>query len=173
MSRYDGFREFMGAYGGQLSRFAYLLTGNHHAAEDLLQTSLTKVAARWPRISGYDQPVSYVRRIMVHDHISGWRWRRRRPENPVPDVPEGSVPDAAESTVRRIVVVRALGQLSPRQRAVVVLRFYQDMTETQVAAELGVSVGTVKSQTHHALAKLRAVAPELADLLHNGSEVQA
>ncbi|MGA8112328.1 MAG: SigE family RNA polymerase sigma factor [Actinocatenispora sp.] len=174
MNQYDGFREFVTAKGGQLSRFAYLLTGNHHAAEDLLQTALTTVAGRWRRIARYDRPDSYVRRIMVHEHISGWRRRQRISERSMADVPElAAVTDQSESTIRRILLDRALAQLTARQRAVIVLRFYQDLTEAQAAEELGCSVGTVKSQTHHALAKLRTVAPELAGLLRDAPEVAA
>ena len=174
VDQYHGFREFMTARSGQLSRFAYMLTGDHHAAEDLLQTALAKVAVRWRKISRYEQPEAFVRRVMVNEHISGWRKRRKLIEHATSEIPDTVVvPDPSDATVRQILVNRALAQLSPRQRAVLVLRFYEDLTEVQTAAELGISVGTVKSHAHDALAKLRSVASELADLLRDDSEVTA
>ncbi|MEV0839179.1 SigE family RNA polymerase sigma factor [Actinocatenispora sera] len=173
MPRYDGFRDFMVAQGGHLSRLAYLLTGNHHAAEDLLQTALTKVVARWPKVARYDQPAQYVRRVMLNEYISGWRRRQKLVEQSAAAVPDPPGGDGTESTVRRVLLGRALARLTAKQRAVVVLRYYHDLTETQTAAELRCSVGTVKSQTHRALARLRTDAPELAELLTTGSEVSA
>lgn len=173
MDGFEGFREFVAGYGGRLSRFAYLLTGDHHAAEDLMQSALAKAVARWRKVARYERPEAYVRRLMVNEHISGWRRRQRLVEHPVERVPELAASDRSEETVRKVLLERALAQLTARQRAVVVLRFYHDLSEAEVAAELGCSVGTVKSQNHHALARLREVAPELAELLRTGAEVSA
>jgi RNA polymerase sigma-70 factor (sigma-E family) len=163
-----GFREFATARLGALSRTAYLLTGDHHAAEDLLQDTLMRVATRWDRVAASDNPMAYVRRILYHELVTSWRRNRYRRVEVVSD----QVPDRAETsdpttTVdRRILLRRALQRLTPRQRAVIVLRFYEDLTEADAAAALGCSVGTVKSQTNYALRRLRETAPELADL-HN------
>jgi len=173
VDKFDGFRDFMVGHGGQLSRFAYLLTGNHHAAEDLMQSALAKVAARWKKVAAYERPEAYVRRIMLNEHISGWRRRQKLVEHPYEQLPEPPVADRSEQTVQRILLERALAMLTAKQRAVIVLRFYHDMTEAEAAAELRCSIGTVKSQTHRALGKLREVAPELAGLLRYGTEVPA
>jgi RNA polymerase sigma-70 factor (sigma-E family) len=145
-----------------LLRTAVLLCGDHHRAEDLVQDALTKVAVRWSRLRD-GNPDAYARQVIVRTNIS-W-WRRRRHEV-VLDVRDGGTivgPDAEVD--RRLLLDRALAQLTPRQRATVVLRFYDDLSERDTAELLGVSTGTVKSQTHAALARLRAVAPELAELL--------
>ena len=162
MERYEGFDAFVVARGAALLRTAYLLTGDRHLAEDLLQTSLSKTVRHWSRVRS-GSPDAYVRQAMVRENIS-WRRRRRVPEVVVADVPDqpfsaGSDPD------RRLALDAALRQLTPKQRAVLVLRFYEDLTELQVSHVLGCSVGTVKSQTHRALERMRAVAPELSDLL--------
>jgi RNA polymerase sigma-70 factor (sigma-E family) len=176
---YEGFEEFVGARTASLSRTAYLLTGNHHSAEDLLQVALSRVAARWPQVRD-GQPESYARRIMVNEFIS-WRRRRWYRERPVDDAelsvdagratPDLATPDLATAVVRRIVVGRALARLTARQRAVLVLRFYEDLSEAETAEALGCAVGTVKSQTHLALTRIRAAAPELAEFLHEPREV--
>jgi RNA polymerase sigma-70 factor (sigma-E family) len=169
----EGFRDFVRARLAGLSRVAYLLTGDHHAAEDLVQAALVKVAARWARVSAADNPDSYVRKVMYHEHVSAWRRRRRHVlEQPIAQPPERPGPrDEAEDAIRRLLLQRALAKLTPRQRAVIVLRFFEDLSEADAAAALGVSTGTVKSQTHHALGRLRALAPELADLINDLPEV--
>jgi RNA polymerase sigma-70 factor (sigma-E family) len=161
---YQGFDEFVTAHTAALSRVAYLLTGDHHLAEDLLQVALSQVASRWPQIRD-GNPEAYVRRCLVNELIS-WRRRRRYHERPVESFVEDVEPgDLASSVVRRIVVGRALAALTPRQRAVLVLRFFEDLSEAETAAIMGCSIGTVKSQTHYALTRLRAAAPELSELL--------
>lgn len=161
MDRFEGFREFVLARGPALSRTAYLLTGDHQHAEDLLQQALAKTAAHWRRVVAGGNPEGYVRRAMVNERTSWWR-RRRYIEAGGEALGAGpALPDAADSVVRRMALAGALRALPPRQRAVLVLRFFADLTEAQTAAELGVSVGTVKSQTHQALARLRALAPDL------------
>ncbi|GAA3443712.1 SigE family RNA polymerase sigma factor [Planomonospora venezuelensis] len=162
MDRYDGFREFVQARQQSLIRTAYLLTGDAHLAEDLLQSVLAKVAGQWPKLRKGGNPEAYTRKALINQHVS---WRRRvRRELPSADPPEyGRSHD--DSTVDRIVLRQALARLTPRQRAVIVLRFYEDRSERETAELLNCSLGTVKSQTHHALGRLRMLAPELAHLL--------
>ncbi|MFI7705694.1 SigE family RNA polymerase sigma factor [Nonomuraea sp. NPDC049480] len=161
MDGHDGFREFVLARQQALMRTAYLLMGDAHLAEDLLQSVLTKVVGHWPKLSRDGNPEAYTRKALVNQYIS---WRRRpRPELPSADPPERSA-SYDEATLDRIVLRQALAKLTRKQRAVIVLRFWEDLTEAQTAEALGCSIGNVKSQTHHALARLRALAPELADL---------
>ncbi|MEU8076178.1 SigE family RNA polymerase sigma factor [Catellatospora citrea] len=160
MDRYDGFHEFVVARGGALSRTAFLLTGEHHAAEDLVQSALAKAASRWRWLMEHTQPEAYIRRIMINEQISWWR---RRPARPVAQVPERAGPDEPGQVVERIALGQALAALTPRQRAVVVLRFYEDLSEADTASLMGCSVGTVKSQTHLALGHLRRALPRYAE----------
>ncbi len=168
MSRYDGFHEFVVARGGALSRTAFLLTGEHHAAEDLVQTALAKAATRWRQIMEYGQPEAYVRRIMVNEQISWWR---RRPARPMAELPDRPGPDEPHRVAERVTLTRALATLAPRQRAVLVLRFYEDLSEADTAAAMGCSVGTVKSQTNLALTNLRRTLPLVAE--HSGQYADA
>ncbi len=160
MKGQDSFEEYVAARRAVLTRTAYLLTGNHHDAEDLVQGALVKAVAVWPRIQ--DNPEPYVRRILYHDNISRWR-RRPRGEHLVAGPPEGSGEERDDAT--RLTLADALDRLTPKQRTVLVLRFYEDLTEAQTAAAMGVGLGTVKSQTRHALGRLRVLAPELAELV--------
>jgi RNA polymerase sigma-70 factor (sigma-E family) len=160
MDRYDGFSEFVLARRSALSRTAYLLTGDHAVAEDLLQTALVRTAEHWHRIAGGD-PEAYLRRVMVNERTSRWRRRRYAVEVPTSAQSMAAVPDTADAVVRRATLMAALAHLPPRQRAVVVLRFFDDLTEAQTAEVLGCAIGTVKSQAHLALARLRALAPTL------------
>lgn len=156
-----GFTAFVGARSAALGRTALLLTGDRQLAEDLLQEALARTAARWERVVAGGDPEPYVRRILYTCAVDGWRRRRvREVLGPVPEATGAHDGDAAE---RRIVLRDALARLTPRQRAVLVLRFYEDATEVQAAELLGCSVSTVKSQTRHALGRLRVLAPELAD----------
>lgn len=154
----EGFTEWAGARQRQLLRSAYLLTGDQHRAEDLVQEALTKVALRWSRLAN-GNPTAYALRIIARDNISWWRRRR--------DVPSGTVADRGTSTEPEVALVvrRALGRLTPNQRAVLVLRHFEDLTERQTADVLGVSLGTVKSQNAAALDRLRTGAPELLSLI--------
>lgn len=163
MDRYDGFREFVLSRGPALSRTAFLLTGDHHVAEELLQSALTKTAVHWPRVLSGGNPEGYVRKAMVNERTSRWRKRARGTEHPteaVPDLP-GAV-DSTRAADDRLSLAVALAKLAPKQRAVLVLRYYEDLTEAECADILGCAVGTVKRQTHDALARLRTIAPELA-----------
>ncbi|WP_433315721.1 SigE family RNA polymerase sigma factor [Micromonospora sp. CA-269861] len=157
----DGFADFVRAETAGLTRFAYLLTGDRHHAEDLVQVALARVAVRWERI---EDPPAYLRRVLCTQAASWWRWRRARPaERLGGTLPERSGP--ADDTDLRLVLSAALARLTVRQRAVLVLRYYEDRTETETAELLGCRVGTVKSQTRHALGRLRVLAPELAELV--------
>ncbi len=145
---------FVRARGTSLQRTAYLLTGDWALAEDLLQTALAKTYLRWDRVT-VDNPEAYVRRVLVTTYSSWWR-RRWRGEVPHGDLPDVDAADRWADVDARAALGGALSRLPRRMRAVVVLRFHEDMTEAAVAEALGVSVGTVKSQCAKALAKLRA-----------------
>lgn len=147
------FADYVAARGQALQRTAYLLTGDWGLAEDLVQTALARIYPRWDRIAR-DNPEAYVRKVLVNTWASWWR-RRWRGEVPTDELTETAADDPYTHADRRRAVAAALATLPPKQRAVVVLRFHEDMTEVQVAAVLGISVGTVKSQTAKAMAKLR------------------
>lgn len=166
----EQFREFVAARTSTLMRIAYLLTGNQQDAEDLLQTALTRTASRFGSIRHAD-PEAYVRRILYNEQVSWWRRRARRRESRADQVPQPPVADPGTEVELRIVVRNALRQLPPRQRAVLVLRYFEDLPEADVADVMNCSVGTVRSQTHKAIAKFRAVAPEL-DTTAIGFEVK-
>ncbi|ONH29219.1 RNA polymerase subunit sigma-24 [Pseudofrankia asymbiotica] len=171
----EDFAEFVRRCGTRLTRFAYLLVGDAGQAEDLVQTALVKTWLRGAHVTA-DGREAYVRRVMVTTSVSWWRgprWRRERLPGPDPDL--GTDPAAARARDRpdlteradpvdetslvdeRDVLVAALRQLPPRQRAAVLLRHYLALTEAETAAELRCSVGTVKSQTSRGLATLRAM----------------
>jgi RNA polymerase sigma-70 factor (sigma-E family) len=156
----DGqFEEWARARIPQLLRAAFLLTGDRQSAEDLTQAGLEKVALSWSRI---DNPDAYVRRVMYRLEIRRWRNRRRElSTSAVADAGHDPIPGADV----RIVMAGALRRLTRGQRAVLVLRFWEDLTEAQTAEALGCSIGTVKSQTFKALRALKDNAPELADLV--------
>ncbi|WP_405101996.1 SigE family RNA polymerase sigma factor [Micromonospora sp. NBC_01412] len=152
----DGYVTFVECHQHRLLRAAYLVCGNRHQAEDLLQEALLKLALRWPAVRRGD-PAAYVRAILYRDTVSWWRRRRREWLSAYP--PER--PTAEGDGALRLALRDALGHLPPRQRAVLVLRYFEDLTEAATAEALGVTVGTVKSQCHAALRRLREVAPEL------------
>ncbi|MFC6881610.1 MULTISPECIES: SigE family RNA polymerase sigma factor [Actinomadura] len=151
----------------RLLRTAYLLCRDWGLAEDLLQTALVKAWRAWRRIG--DDPDPYVYRILVNTHAS-WARRRWRGERPTDEPPERADPaDAMGTAEDKAVLWAALGRLPRRQRAVVVLRYFEDLTEPQAAAVLGCSVGTVKSQASKALAKLR-IDPEILAVAPRGRD---
>jgi RNA polymerase sigma-70 factor (sigma-E family) len=150
-----GFREYVAARGRSLLRTAYLLTGNVADAEDLVQSALAKTYLAWDRIEDRAALDGYVRRAIVNTHISWWR-RRRVEEYPTDDIPDQAVADHAIASDLQESLRSAIDRLPQRMRAAVVLRYYEDMTETEVAEALGVSLGTVKSTVSRAVAKLRA-----------------
>ena len=160
----ETFHEFVVHRSPALSRTAYLLTGDHQLAEDLLQGALARTYRHWRRIRAGD-PEAYVRRVMYHQQVSWWRRRRftEQLEAEPAGRPRDDHPDHSDATALRLALATALRQLTPRQRAVVVLRFYEDLTEAQVAAVLGCSVGTVKRHGHDAMRRLRTLAPDLVD----------
>lgn len=155
MSTAPSFEEFVAARGRALWRSAWLLTGDAHLAEDLVQTALVKVWRRWDSVSGAPGSLdAYVRRALVTTYTDWWRRRWTA------EVPTGRLPDDTASgrdlTLERRDVLAALALLPRGQRAVIVLRFFDDLTEAQTAAALGISIGTVKSQAARALRTLRA-----------------
>lgn len=152
MGTSPGFDEFVAARSGRLLRTSYLLTRDHGLAEDLLQTALTKAWFAWSRIDG--DPEAYVRKVIVNTYASWWR-RKWRGEHPTEELPEGHGVDHADGASSSHDLWEALGRLPRRQRAVVVLRYFEDLTEAETARLLECSVGTVKSQTSKAFAKLR------------------
>src|ERR1700743_1712538 len=167
MSRGDRvtFGEYVRARGHVLLRAAQAMTGNRADAEDLLQATLVKAYQSWDRIDDQAALDTYVRRVMVNTHISGWR-RRRGDEYPTHELPHSpSGEDATGDSALHDVVQRAIDRLPRQMRAAVMLRFYDDMTEPEVAAALGVSVGTVKFTVSRAVAKLRKDAELGADSL--------
>jgi RNA polymerase sigma-70 factor (sigma-E family) len=147
------FEEFVAARGRDLWRTAWLLTGDAHKAEDLVQTSLMKCWSRWGRIARDGSVEAYVRRTMINTYTDWWRrkWNAERPTEVLPD----SDVVAVDPGIRQDTLA-ALAALPRGQRAVLVLRFYEDLTEAQTAEALGISVGTVKSQTSRALSALRS-----------------
>jgi RNA polymerase sigma-70 factor (sigma-E family) len=159
MDRQVELREFVSARGAALSRAAFLLTGDHQAAEDLVQETYVVLVRRWQK-SGSVDPEAYVRRILYSRFVDGWR-RRRLVELPSASPPEAAGVDEVGTASDRLTLRDALGRLTPRQRAVLVLRFYEDLTEVQAAAALGISPNTIKSQTRVALQRLRELAPEV------------
>jgi RNA polymerase sigma-70 factor (sigma-E family) len=161
-ARSAAFEEFVQARSDRLLRTAYLLTRDHALAEDLLQTALAKGWSSWHRIEA--DPESYVRRIIVNTFSTWWR-RRWNGEVPTEELPEPSGSDPAPGgpdIATNTDLWSAVGRLPKRQRAVIVLRFYEDLSEADTAGLLGVSPGTIKSQTAKALAKLR-IDPSLLD----------
>jgi RNA polymerase sigma-70 factor (sigma-E family) len=150
--RYEGFEAFVALRGPALMRTASLLTGDRGLAEDALQEALTRVAMRWRQVRAGGDPEPYVRQVLYSVVVDRWRWRSRRPAERLGEVPDDvHLVDAVADVDRRLTVRAALDRLTERQRQVLVLRFYEDLTETQTAAVMHCSVSTVKSQTQHAL----------------------
>jgi RNA polymerase sigma-70 factor (sigma-E family) len=174
--RDESFEDFVSGSSARLFTMALLLTGRHRAeAEDLLQGVLERAYRRWRRINQGGDPEPYVRRMLVNASTDRWRRLRRRPEEPLRAArAEPAAGDGAAEVADRDLLLRALAVLPARQRAVLVLRYYSDLSEAQTAATLGCSVGSVKSQSSRALARLRALAgmaPE-GDPGRRGDEVR-
>lgn len=155
------FTEFAHSRWPSLVRLGYGLTGDRGLAEDLAQTTLVNAYASWPRVRKADDPDAYVRRMLLNAFRGGFR-KRRVTEELRDSPPDSPVTDPISAHDDRASVLAAVSALPPKQREVVLLRFWLDLTEAQAAATLGCSVGNVKSQTARALAKLR-VSTELAD----------
>ena len=164
----DGIDERFAAYvrerGQHHLRVAVLLTGDWHAAEDLVQASLVKLYRAWPRLDTTADPDAYLRRIMVNTHRSWWRarWRRETPTEVLPESVTGD--DLAERQALSALVRQALARLPRRQRAVLVLRYCEDLPEAEVARLLGCSVGAVKAHAHRGVRALRGLLGDEFDL---------
>ncbi|HWL34752.1 MAG TPA: SigE family RNA polymerase sigma factor [Frankiaceae bacterium] len=165
----NDFEEFVRARTPALLRSAYLLTGDQHAAEDLVQAALERTALRWRRIDRGGGVDGYVRTVMYRLQVDRWRRRSYSAEQVTDAPPERAGGDPYTGADTRLALRTALARLTPKQRAVLVLRFYEDLGEARTAEVLGCSVGTVKSQTHLALKRLRETSPELAHLLSEGA----
>ena len=148
------FSDYVLTRGTALLRMATMLTGNRADAEDLVQAALAKTYRAWSKINDHAALDAYVRRAMVNTHISWWR-RRRLEEFPTDELPDQAVADHARESDMAEVVRRALDRLPQRMRTAVMLRYFEDMTEPEIAAALGISLGTVKSTVSRAMAKLR------------------
>lgn len=157
------FEQFVEGSSSWMLTLAMLLTGHNRAdAEDLLQTVLERAYRRWRRICRTGDPAPYVRQMLVNAAVDRWRLLRRRPEQPLgPDDSAPSAgfagPDQSAAVADQDLLWRALARLPPSQRAVIVLRYYEDLTEAQTAVVLGCSVGSVKTQASRALTKLRGI----------------
>jgi RNA polymerase sigma-70 factor (sigma-E family) len=165
------FQSFVIGRWPRLMRTAFLLTGEQHAAEDLVQSTLEQVYVAWRRVGAADEPEAYVRRVMINAHAR--KHRRRLREFLAPKDDSGLVREVADTGDRiaqaddRGVLLKALAQLPPRQREAVVLRYWEDLTETQAAQAMGCSVGAVKSNTAKGIAKLRGI-PGLVETVTSG-----
>jgi RNA polymerase sigma-70 factor (sigma-E family) len=155
------FAEFVRSRTHSLLRSAYLLTGDQHLAEDLVQEALARTHRAWGRLERAGNAEAYARKVMYHAQVSLWR-RPKVAEFLPGDLPDrpGSA-DQAETAAQRVVLQRALLALSGKQRAVIVLRYFEDHTEVEAADLLGVSVSTVKTQCARGLARLRELLPDL------------
>lgn len=149
------FESYAAVRWSRLVRTAYLLTGDHHEAEDLVQTTLAKVYVGWARIRRLDEPDAYLHRALINNNLSRLR-KRRVVQLLTARVPERARESAAGQVEQRALLLAALATLPPRQRAAVVLRYWDDLSEQQVAGILGCTPGNVKSQASRGLAKLRA-----------------
>ena len=163
-AKLDGeFREFMGARWPTMVRLAYGLTGDQGHAEDVAQAAFARAYVSWPRVRRSGDPDAYVRRIVINQNRNRFR-KHRVAERLTDSPPERAAEDGLRGYDERSALVGALQRLGPRQRAVVVLRYWMDLTETETAAALNCSVGTVKSQASRALATLR----QDTDLVNEG-----
>lgn len=157
------FSAYLAARQQALLRTAYLLTSDRHQAEDVLQTSLAKLYLAWDRVRDRDSVDAYVRRIMVNETTSLWRRPWKRHERPTDEVPEHRTHVDRYDDGRRDELWALVQTLPPKARAVVVLRYYEELSEAETADVLGISVGTVKSQASRALATLRTRTPATLD----------
>ena len=153
----ERFTEFVRAYSASLFRTGYLITGDYQRAEDLLQSTLVRLYRRWPRVEVMERPVGYARKVLVNQAISWWRTRSSR-ETPMLVLNEPGWGGFVDEITEHERVWKAVVSLPPRQRAVMVLRYYEDLSEAEIAETLGVARGTVKSHAH-------AAARRLAELL--------
>ncbi|SNY61980.1 RNA polymerase sigma-70 factor, sigma-E family [Paractinoplanes atraurantiacus] len=150
----DDFRVFVQGMAASLHRTAFLLCGDWHLADDLVQEALAKAYSNWRKVQRADSPSAYVRRILINESRRHWRRNRHVDVSEVPDI---TVPDLSDGVVTRADLLQALQSLTLRQRATVVLRFLEGLSERETAEALKCSEGTVKSQTSRALSKLKSV----------------
>ena len=169
MTTPENFSEFVSASSHRLLKAAWLLTGDAGKAEDLLQTVLAQAWRRWARIASA-HPEAYVRRMLYHTYVTWWRrrWKAETPTAVLPDMVDGS--DLAMSVVERDAVMRALAALSRQQRAILVLRYLEDLSVSETAALMGCSESTVTTQTSRALRAMRA-APQLQQVSSKGARL--
>jgi len=167
------FSAYLAARQPALLRTAYLLTGSRADAEDLLQTSMAKLYLAWDRVREREAVDAYARRIMVNEHNSLWRRAWKRQEIAVDEVPEREAHEDRYDDGRDAALWSFVQSLPRRQRAIVVLRYYEELSEAETADVLGISVGTVKSQCSRALAALRARAPQSLDPRHHDGQEQS
>jgi RNA polymerase sigma-70 factor (sigma-E family) len=162
----DGFAEFVIARSHALFRTCCLLVGDRGLAEDLLQEALTTTYVRWRKLRDPALAEAYTRKVITTTAISWWRrksWQAERPRDDVPDQPDSGAAGHADDVAVRAWLWDELQALPPRQRAAIVLRYYDDLTEVQTAEAMGCSVGTVKSQVSDALRRLRGrLGPDVA-----------
>ncbi|GAB3279124.1 SigE family RNA polymerase sigma factor [Actinocorallia lasiicapitis] len=161
MASHQDFREFVRGRGLALSRLAFFLTGNDADAEELVQEALTQTAMRWDKVVAGGHPEAYVRKVMINQVRRNWlRPRLKTVLTPtLPDTPH--IGDETARADTRMLLGKALAGLPPRQRAVLYLRYYADLSEADTARELGCSIGTVKRQAHDGLRHLRKSLPDL------------
>lgn len=159
------FTEFVSARSAALHRSAYLMVGDHALAQDLVQEALTRTYVAWPRLRDVSKAEAYTRKVITTTAISWWRrksWVGERPRN---DVPEQHVAERTSEVADRDWLWQGLQMLPARQRAAIVLRYYEDLTEVQTAEAMGCAVGTVKSQVFSGLRRLREHLGDDAQLL--------
>ncbi|MEV0741454.1 SigE family RNA polymerase sigma factor [Streptomyces sp. NPDC050549] len=157
------FHEFVAARSRSLLQTAYLLTGDWEQGRDLLQTALASTARRWSKLRDREQPEIYVRRALYHAQVDRFRllnWGWETVTDSVPDQPSAQGANGADAVVQRQDIMTALRRLPRRQRAVIVLRYFEDRPDSEIAAILGVAQGTVRSQTRKALVMLRTTLAE-------------
>lgn len=162
----ESYESFVRARTPALLRTAFLLTGDQHLAEDLVQEALARTHRAWGRLRDTGNVEAYTRKVMYHAQVSIWRRRRVAESFPgdLPDVRHHDQVDHAVSTTQRVMLERALSTLSAKQRSVIVLRYFEDRTEAETAELLGMAIGTVKAQAFRALARLRKSASEFLEL---------
>jgi RNA polymerase sigma-70 factor (sigma-E family) len=155
-----GFESWLAAREPALQRTAHLLTGDVHSAQDLVQNTLARLYLRWDQVRNADNVDAYARKALLNEFRTAWRRKLRRVEQIVELVPDEPAPSSPEYDGSREAVWRFVCSLPPKQRTVIVLRFYEQLTEAEIADLMGISVGTVKSQSSRALAALRAALPD-------------
>ena len=160
------FAAYMAARQPSLLRTAYLLTGDRHTAEDLVQTAFAKLYLSWDRVQRREMVDGYVRRILVNEHNSLWRRAFKRREVVSDEVPETRAPADRHDDGESAALWAFVQTLPRKQRAVIVLRYYEDLSEAEIAETLGISVGTVKSQASRALAAMRSRVHEHPSITH-------